>query len=76
MLERQKTHDYMFFRLHLPELRQIIVVTVDAEESSGVILEIKGCERALLTVVHNRATQDTFSESQGNKILTFPYTLF
>ena len=32
--------------------------------------------KLMVIVVDNRATQDTFFESQGNKILPFPCTLF
>ena len=40
----------------------------------ALVLDLE--DRIEKIVVYKRTTQDTFSESQGNKILLFPYTLF
>ena len=53
--------------------RKIDNINKDAKKIA-LVLDLE--HRIEKIVVYNRATQDIFSESQGNKILTFPYTLF
>ena len=66
-------HDNITRTYKKSDQRKIDNINKDAKKIA-LVLDLE--HRIEKIVVYNRATQDIFSESQGNKILTFPYTLF